>query len=111
MKHKNGVVTTSTCTQASGVSYCVAVFGTNGIAETVRPTLDTFRFLPAPGKGEAETIEHKNFDPLKAGLEAFADAVTGAAPFPISQAEILHGVAVFEAIVQSAKSGQPVKVS
>lgn len=110
MKHKNGIVTTSSCSQASGVSYCVAVFGTNGIAETVRPSLDTFRFLPAPGKGEAETIEYKDFNPLQAGLEAFADAVDGTEPFPIPASEILHGVAVFEAIVQSAKTGQPVKV-
>jgi predicted dehydrogenase len=111
MKHKNGVVTTTSCGLASGVSYCVAVFGSNGIAETVRPSLDTFRFLPAPGKdAEPEVVEHKGFNPVKAGLEAFGAAAAGGTPFPISKGEILHGVAVFEAIVQSAKTGEPVKV-
>lgn len=111
MKHKSGVVTTTTCGLASGVSYCCGVFGTNGIAETVRPGLDVFRFLPAPGKDlKPETIEHKDFDPINAALEAFASAVAGEAPFPIPQDQILHGVAVFEAIVKSAKTGAPVKV-
>lgn len=111
MKHKSGVVTTTTCGLASGVSYCCGVFGTNGIAETVRPGLDVFRFLPAPGKDlKAETIEHKDFDPINAALEAFAAAVAGEATFPIPQDQILHGVAVFEAIVKSARTGAPVKV-
>jgi predicted dehydrogenase len=111
MKHKNGVVTTTTCGLASGVSYCCGVFGVNGIAETVRPSLDTFRFLPAPGKDlKPETIEHKGFDPINAALEAFGAAAGGEAPFPIGHDEILHGVAVFEAIVKSAKTGKPVEV-
>lgn len=111
MKHKDGVVTTTTCGLASGVSYCCAVFGTNGIAETVRPGLDTFRFLPAPGNDvEPETIDNKGFDPINASLEAFGSAAAGETPFPISAAEILHGVAVFEAIVKSAETGEPVKV-
>jgi len=111
MKHKDGVVSTTTCGLASGVSYCCGVFGTNGIAETVRPGLDTFRFLPAPGKDlKPETIENKGFDPIKAAIEAFASAASGEAPFPISRDEIVHGVAVFEAIVKSAKTGEPVKV-
>jgi len=111
MKHKDGVVSTTTCGLASGVSYCCGVFGANGIAETVRPGLDTFRFLPAPGKDlKPETIENKGFDPIKAAIEAFASAASGEAPFPISRDEIVHGVAVFEAIVKSAKTGEPVKV-
>jgi len=104
-------VTTTTCGLASGVSYCCGVFGTNGIAETVRPALDTFRFIPAPGKDlKPETIEHKDFNPITAALEAFGAAAAGETPFPIGHDEILHGVAVFEAIVKSASTGAPVKV-
>ncbi len=70
MKHKNGVTSTCNYSLASAVSYCVAVFGTNGIAETTRPSLDTFRFIPAPGAdAEPETIDNAGFDPVKAGLE------------------------------------------
>ena len=116
MKHKNGVISTSICSLATAASYCIAVFGTRGIAETTRPSLDTFRFMPIPDKGgphavsQPEVIDNKGFNPVKAGLEAFAAAVRGTALFPITAEQIVHGVAVFEAVVQSAKTGQPVKV-
>lgn len=116
MKHKNGVVSTNYCTLASAASYCIAVFGTKGIAETARPGLDTFRFMPVPEKGgphataQPEVIENKGFNPVKAGLEAFATACSGGTKFPVTHEQIIHGVAVFEAIVASAKLGKPVKV-
>jgi predicted dehydrogenase len=116
MKHRNGVVSTTICCAATAGSYCIAVFGTRGIAETTRPTLDTFRFMPVATQGgphavsQPEVIENKGFNPVKAGLEAFADAVRGEAPFPITAEQILHGVAVCEAIVESAKTGKQVKV-
>lgn len=114
MKHKNGVISTNYCTLASAASYCIAVFGTRGIAETVRPGLDTFRFFPVSDKphvpAQPEIIENKGFNPVKAVLEAFAAAVRGEASFPITHDQIIHGVAAFEAIVKSAKTGQPVKV-
>ncbi len=116
MKHKNGVISTNYCTLASAASYCIAVFGKNGIAETARPGLDTFRFMPVPAQGgphataQPEVIENKGFNPVKAMLEAFAAAAGGGAPFPITHDQIVHGVAVFEAIVRSANEGKPVKV-
>lgn len=115
MKHKNGVISTSYCTLASAASYCIAVFGKNGIAETARPSLDTFRFMPVAAGGphataQPEVIENKGFNQVKASVEAFAAAVEGKAPYPITAEQILHGVAVFEAIVKSAKTGKPVKV-
>lgn len=114
MKHRNGVISTNYCTLASAASYCIAVFGTKGIAETMRPGLDNFRFLPVSDKphaaGQPEIIEHKGVNPVKAVMEAFAGAVRGEAPYPVTHDQIVHGVAVFEAIVKSARSGQPVKV-
>lgn len=117
MKHRNGVISTTVCCAATAGSYCVAVFGTKGIAETMRPSLDTFRFMPVASQGgphavsQPEVIEHKGFNPVKAGLEAFADAVRGEAAFPITPDQILHGVAVCEAIVKSAETGNPAKVA
>ncbi len=115
MKHKSGVTSAILCSIASASNYRVAVYGTRGLAETDR-NLDAFRFIPAPDKpghapgSQPEVIENKGFNPVKAGVEAFAAAVRGEAPFPITADQIIHGVAVFEAIVQSAKMGQPVKV-
>ena len=45
-----------------------------------------------------------------AELEAFATAIKGANPYPISPDEAVHGTAVFEAIVRSVETGQPVDV-
>lgn len=116
MTHKSGVTSNIVCSLATAMHYRVAVYGTKGLAEAEKATLDTFRFIPAPDKpghapSQAEIIENKGFNPLKAGLEAFADAINGGAPFPITADEIVHGVAVFEAIVESAKTGKPVKVA
>lgn len=113
--HKNGVTSSFNCSIASAPNYRVALYGTRGRAET-ESNLGAFRFSPAPDKpghpppAQPEIVEHKGSNPLKAGLEAFAAAIRGAAPFPISAEQIIHGVAVFEAIVKSAKTGQPVKV-
>ena len=73
--------------------------------------------MPVPQQGgphasaQPEVIENKGFNPVKASLEAFAAAVRGTAPFPVTAEQIVHCVAVFEALVKSAKSRQPVKVA
>lgn len=115
MTHKNGVMSSLLCSQATAGNYRVAVYGTRGLAETDR-NLDAFRFIPAPDKpghpppSQPEIIENKAINPVKIGLEAFAAAIRGEVPFPITADQIVHGVAVFEAVVESAKTGKPVKV-
>ncbi len=115
LKHKNGVTSSFNCSLATAPNYRVAVYGTRGLAETDK-NLDVFRFSPAPDKpghpppAQPEIIDHKSVNPVKVALEAFAAAVRGDAPFAIPAEQIIHGVAVFEAIVNSAKTGNPVKV-
>ena len=115
LKHKNGVTASLLCSQATAGDYRVAVYGTRGLAETER-NLEGFRFTPAPDKPghapstQSEVIEHKGINPVKVGLEAFAQAIEGGAPYPITHDQIVHGVAVFEAVVESAKTGRAVKV-
>ena len=55
-------------------------------------------------------IENKGVNLVKAVMEAFAAAVRGEAAYPVTHDQIIHGVAVFEAIVKAAKTGAPVKV-
>ncbi len=116
LRHKSGMTSSFTCSIASAANYRVAVYGARGLAET-EANLDIFRFSPAPDKpghapsSQPEVIEHKGFNPVKASIEAFAAAINGAAPFPITADQIIHGVAVFEAIVKSAATGKPVKVA
>jgi predicted dehydrogenase len=56
----------------------------------------------------------RDFPPIdieRAELEAFADAVAGRAAFPVGAEQAVHGAAVFEAIIRSAATGQPVAVA
>jgi predicted dehydrogenase len=64
-----------------------------------------------PVKGNAETWEAERLDIVRATFEAFAGAVEGKAPFPIPPEQIIHGAAVTEAVIRSAKSGQVEKVA
>ena len=116
LKHKNGMTSSFNCSIAAAANYRVAVYGSRGLAETER-NLDGFRFTPAPEKPgqppstQPETVDHKGVNPVKLVMEAFARAIRGDAPFPITPEQIIHGVAVFEAIVKSAATGSPVKVA
>src|SRR5579864_1163030 len=106
---RNGMSATMVCSLVTTVSYRLAVFGTKGCAELRTPNLD-FHFIPIPdgpptGRNVAlppQVTEYGGFNALRAELEAFADAIEGGPAYPIPPQEILHGVAVFEAIVQSA---------
>lgn len=68
----------------------------------------TCKFQPI--KGPAETWEAARLDVTRASLEAFARAVQGGPAYPITTDEMIHGVAVTEAIVRSAHSGKVEKV-
>jgi hypothetical protein len=68
----------------------------------------TCKFQPA--KGPAETWEAERLDVTRASLEAFARAVEGGPAYPITTDEMIHGVAVTEAIVRSASSDKVEKV-
>jgi len=64
-----------------------------------------------PIKGPAETWQAESFDVSRAALESFARAASGGDAFPITTEEMIHGAAVTEAIVKSAESGLPEKVT
>jgi predicted dehydrogenase len=68
----------------------------------------TCRFQPI--KGPAEVWEAERLDVTRASLEAFADAASGGPAYPIPVSEMVHGVAVTEAVVRSAASGRVEKV-
>ena len=64
----------------------------------------TCKFQPV--KGEAKTWQAARMDISRTALEAFAKAATGGPPYPIPYDQMVHGVAVTEAIVRSAGSGK-----
>jgi predicted dehydrogenase len=61
-------------------------------------------YLIQPVKGDAEALEVPVFDVNRAELEAFARAAKGEEAFPISHREMVHAVAVTDAIIASARS-------
>jgi predicted dehydrogenase len=63
-----------------------------------------------PAKGPAQTWEAAKLDVTRASLEAFADAAQGGPAYPIPISEMVHGVAVTEAVVRSAQSGKIEKI-
>ena len=115
---KSGVSASMVCSLVTTVSYRLAVFGSRGCAELRTPNLD-FHFTPIPSERPTgrqvavppQVTEYPGFNGLLAELEAFADAIEGGPAYPIPASQVLHGVAVFEAIVQSAARRQPVRVA
>ena len=107
---------------ATGPGFSFQVFGSKGwvrlegmthvagaSSEERRTRLfGTCKFQPI--KGPAETWEAERLDVTRAALDAFARAASGGAPYPIPTEEMIHGVAVTEAIVRSASSSKVEKV-
>ena len=114
----SGMSAAMMCCLATAVSYRLAVFGSNGCAELVTPEME-FRFTPTPeampsgrhSQPAPEIIQSPGFNGLLAELDAFAAAIRGEQPYPITPEEVLHGVAALEAILESAATHRPVKVS
>lgn len=84
----------------------IRVFGSMGSAEVRQER--NFEFRPIEGKTVA--IDFGPFDKERAELEAFAAAITNGAPYPLPASEAIHGIEVFEAIIQSAETGETVSV-
>jgi len=97
----------------------LTVYGSKGLVEVSHTALQNFRFVPAPDKAPSgpvtapppELVEFPGFDMLHAELTAFARAIADKTPYPIPISEILHGMSVFDAIVESARTGGIVAVT
>jgi predicted dehydrogenase len=104
------------CSMAATPNYRIALYGTGGFAEILGHQMATFRFMAslpgeAFGAAEPEVFETKGFNMLTAELASFAESIETGRAFPTPLSEIRHGVAVFEAIVRSAASGQAERVA
>jgi predicted dehydrogenase len=85
----------------------VALFGSEGLAEM--RGLDHLAFTPREGEGWRRDFPPTDME--RAELTAFAAAVAGGPAYPLSPAEAVHGVAVFEAMVRAANTGRMEVVS
>jgi predicted dehydrogenase len=106
------------CSVATSTNFSFTLYGSKGMAEISKPNLQTLRFVPTseqPPTGPVvappdEISEHPSFDMLSAELTEFARAIRQRRPYPVPLDEVLHGMSVFDAIVQAARSNEIVTV-
>ena len=103
------------CSVAATPHYRMAVYGTGGLGEVLGHQMPVYRLTPAaePGAlhaGPPQEIQTPGFNMLTAELTEFARCVQQQRAFPTPLAEILHGVAVFQAVLRSARTGETVRV-
>jgi len=108
---------------ATGPGFSFQVFGSNGSVRLEGMThragassderrtrlFGTCKLQPV--QGEAEVWQAEAYDTARAALDAFARAAEGGPAFPIPVEQMVHGVAVTEAIVRSASSGKVEEVA
>ena len=85
----------------------IHVFGTAGSAEVLGETEIVLHGREA--KPRRMTLAPVNS--LLAELEAFADAIRGHAPFPVTHAQMLDTTAAFEATLRALETGLPIEVN
>ena len=108
MTFKSGANGLITALWSSPFSNRITVFGTEGWAEIrdkAHPEkADGWTLTTCMRDGQVRTVEFAPMSPVLANLDAFADAVAGRAPYPISTDEMLATTAALEAIGKSAVS-------
>jgi len=114
----SGMTGTLSMSTSTAVHFRFAAYGSKAVAEVSTPSMDLFRVFPVqglPAHGQPtgtlpEVIETKGADPVRDELEVFARSIATNTPHPLTAHDLRHGVEVFEAIVKSIATGQPVRV-
>jgi len=87
-----------------------AVYGSKGwveVRDKAHPEAPEGWVFTKNIRGEGKTVrEYPAANAVLANLEAFADAVTGGAPYPVPQEQMIANVSALEAIFKSAQSGK-----
>jgi predicted dehydrogenase len=117
-RFESGATATIFCSVATATNFAFTVYGSKGLAEVSGASLQSFRFVPTsdrPPDGPvtappAEHLDFSGFDTLNAEMTAFARAIIDKTPYPVPLAEVLHGMAVFDAVVKSAATLNIAKV-
>lgn len=118
-RFKNGMSGYLANMLATAPSFRLQGYGLGGSFEIRKPDLSSFAFVPngdgpitgATGKIEAQSKDFTGFDMVNAELEAFGAACAGGAAYPVPDADVIHGIAVMEAVIKSAQTGKPEKVA
>jgi predicted dehydrogenase len=91
---------------ATAECWRMQVFGSKGWATVGSiPHLHTWSLTTCMVNAQPTVIDYPQQSTERAELEAFAHAIEGGAPYACPPADAIHGVAVLEAIVRSARTG------
>ncbi|MFZ0777877.1 MAG: Gfo/Idh/MocA family oxidoreductase [Xanthobacteraceae bacterium] len=118
LRFDNGATGLIFCSVATATNFELTTYGTKGLIEISRTDLSHFRFAPTATAAPTgpvpappdEILQFAGFDMLRAEMTAFARAIRGSSPYPVPIADVLHGMAVFDAIVESSERGEIVAV-
>lgn len=102
----NGISGFLGAVRASPLYFRVHVFGDEGSVEA----LDETRTIIRLKGGKTEVKDFPRIDSVLAEIDAFADAVAGVAPYPITTDEMVNTIASFEAVINSIATDAPVRL-
>jgi len=106
MTFQNGISGTLAAVRATPLYWRVHVFGDQGSVESLSET----QLVVRKSGGVVEHREVPAINSVFSELEAFALAIRGEAPFPITTQDMVETAAAFEAILQSVRTGQTVRL-
>ncbi len=105
-KFKNGISGFLGAVRASPIYFRVHVFGDEGSVEALGETQTVIRL-----KGDKTEIkDFPKIDSVLAEMDAFADAVAGVAPYPITTDEMVNTIASFEAVIRSISTSVSIRL-
>jgi len=93
--------------RASPFYWRVQVFGDDASVEAIGET----EVIVRSRGSKVERREFPKVDSILAEFNAFADAVAGRAPYPITPLEMVNTISAFEAIIQSMDTSKSVSIS
>jgi predicted dehydrogenase len=118
LRFESGISGMIFCALATGTNFSFVAYGSNGLAEVVGASLDRLRLVPMSTQAPTgpitappdEIIDCSGFNMLDAELTEFARCIMEERRYPVPMQEVLHGMAVFDAAIESAATGKIVPV-
>ena len=101
LEFASGVGGTLACVRSTPMFLRLHAFGRNGSAEAV----SRHDIIIRKSGAEPIRLKHQGVDSVRVNLEAFADAVSGAAPYPVSPDEVAAVTNTFVAIADAIRTG------
>ncbi len=103
LEFANGVLGYFGTTMMTSYLWHIRVLGSNG---TIEARSENELVIHIRGR-EPETRTVDSVDAVRAGIEAFAETIETGAAYPIPDDQIIHNVAVLQAIIRSAATRMP----